>query len=86
MTKLLTVVLLFVASFSWAAETTLVIEAAPSAAGPWVQVPIGPEALDLKGAIVWEGLPAELKFVRVRVVTPVVAEVSCVCDACVEVR
>jgi hypothetical protein len=68
------------------AEPTLVIEAAATAEGPWVQVPIGPEALDLKGAIVWEGLPAELKFVRVRVVTPVVAEVSCVCDACVEVR
>jgi hypothetical protein len=86
MTKLLTVVLLFVASFSWAAEPTLVIEAAATAEGPWVQVPIGPEALDLKGAIVWEGLPAELKFVRVRVVAPVVTEVSCVCDACVEVR
>ena len=68
------------------AEPTLVIEAAATAEGPWVQVPIGPEALDLKGAIVWEGLPAELKFVRVRVVAPVVAEVSCVCDACVEVR
>ena len=68
------------------AEPTLVIEAAATAEGPWVQVPIGPEALDLKGAIVWEGLPAELKFVRVRVVTPVVAEVSCVCDACVEVQ
>ena len=68
------------------AEPTLVIEAAATAEGPWVQVPIGPEALDLKGAIVWEGLPAELKFVRVRVVAPVVAEVSCVCDACVEVQ
>jgi hypothetical protein len=68
------------------AEPTLVIEAAATAEGPWVQVPIGPEALDLKGAIVWEGLPAELKFVRVRVVTPVVAEVSCVCDACLEVQ
>jgi hypothetical protein len=68
------------------AEPTLVIEAAATAEGPWVQVPIGPEALDLKGAIVWEGLPAELKFVRVRVVTPAVAEVSCVCDACVEVQ
>ena len=68
------------------AEPTLVIEAAATAEGPWVQVPIGPEALDLKGAIVWEGLPAELKFVRVRVVTPVVSAVSCVCDACVEVQ
>jgi hypothetical protein len=68
------------------AEPTLVIQAAATAEGPWVQVPIGPEALDLKGAIVWEGLPAELKFVRVRVVAPVVAEVSCVCDACVEVQ
>ena len=67
-------------------ETTLVIEAAPSAQGPWAQVPIGPEALDLKGAIVWEGLPAELKFVRVRVVTPAVADLTCECDACVEVR
>lgn len=85
MTKLLTVVLLFVASFA-RAETTLVIEAAESAEGPWVQVPIGPEALDLKGAIVWEGLPAELKFVRLRVVAPVVADLTCECDACVEAR
>jgi len=68
------------------AEPTLVIEAAPSAEGPWVQVPIGPEALDLKGAIVWEGLPEALKFVRVRVVAPVVADLTCECDACVEVR
>jgi hypothetical protein len=68
------------------AEPTLVIEAAATAEGPWVQVPIGPEALDLKGAIVWEGLPAELKFVRVRVETPVVTDVSCVCDACLEVQ
>ena len=50
------------------------VEAAPAAEGPWYQVPIGPEALDLKGGIVWQGLPAELKYVRVRVVVPVVAE------------
>jgi hypothetical protein len=68
------------------AEPTLVIEAAATAEGPWVQVPIGPEALDLKGAIVWEGLPPELKFVRVRVLAPVVADLTCECDACVEVR
>lgn len=68
------------------AEPTLVVEAAPAAEGPWYQVPIGPEALDLKGAIVWEGLPAELKFVRVRVVAPAVADLTCECDACVEVR
>ena len=68
------------------AEPTLVIEAAASADGPWQVVPIGPEALDLKGAIVWEGLPPELKFVRVRVVAPAVADLTCECDACVEVR
>lgn len=50
------------------AEPTLVVEAAPAADGPWQVVPIGPEALDLKGGIVWQGVPAELKFVRVRVV------------------
>lgn len=50
------------------AETTLIVEAAPAADGPWQVVPIGPEALDLKGGIVWQGLPEELKFVRVRVV------------------
>lgn len=50
------------------AEPTLVVEAAPAADGPWRVVPIGPEALDLKGGIVWQGVPAELKFVRVRVV------------------
>jgi hypothetical protein len=58
------------------AEPTLVIEAAASAEGPWYQVPIGPEALDLEGGIVWQGLPAELKYVRVRVVVPVVAELE----------
>jgi len=52
------------------AEPTLVVEAAPAADGPWQVVPIGPEALDLKGGIVWQGVPAELKFVRVRVVQP----------------
>ena len=77
-------VLMSAASAAWAAETTLVVEVAPAAEGPWVQVPVGPEALDLKGAILWEGLPAELKFVRVRVVAPAVADVRCVCDACVE--
>ena len=58
------------------AEPVLLVEAAPAAGGPWQVVPIGPEALDLKGAIVWEGLPAELKYVRVRVVVPVVAELE----------
>ena len=52
------------------AEPTLLVEAAPAADGPWQVVPIGPEALDLKGGIVWQGVPAELKFVRVRVVQP----------------
>ena len=52
------------------AEPTLVVEAAPAADGPWQVVPIGPEALDLKGGIVWQGVPPELKFVRVRVVQP----------------
>lgn len=52
------------------AEPTLVVEAAPAADGPWQVVPIGPEALDLRGGIVWQGVPAELKFVRVRVVQP----------------
>jgi hypothetical protein len=45
----------------------LVVEAAPDWAGPWRVVPIGPEALDLKGGILWPAWP-ELKFVRVRVV------------------
>lgn len=76
------------------AETTLVIEAAPAADGPWQVVPIGPDALDLKGGIVWPGWP-ELKFVRVRVVRPAVEvahvepedelvepAVVCTCDAC----
>lgn len=77
------------------ADTSLVIEAAPAEDGPWQVVPIGPEALDLKGGIVWQGVPAEFKFVRVRVVEPKVqaahvepedesAEpaVVCACDAC----
>ena len=75
-------------------ETTLVIEAAASVDGPWVQVPIGPEGLDFKGGILWQGAPAELKFVRVRVLEPVVQPVhvepdeaavpavGCACDAC----
>jgi hypothetical protein len=81
----------------WAlGETTLVIEAAAEEAGPWVQVPIGPEGLDFKGGILWQGVPAELKFVRVRVLEPVVQPVhvepdeaavpavGCSCDACLE--
>ena len=76
------------------AETTLVIEAAPTADGPWQVVPIGPEGLDFKGGIVWQGLAPELKFVRVRVLEPVVQPVhvepdeaavpavGCACDAC----
>ena len=75
---------MFVLALGARAETTLVIEAAPSDEGPWVVVPIGPEALDLRGAIVWEGLPAEWRFVRVRVVTrePAVRAVDCFCDGC----
>lgn len=81
------------------AETTLVIEAAPAVDGPWQVVPIGPEALDLEGGIVWQGLPAELKFVRVRVIRPAVEAahveledkvvepaVVCACDACTGVE
>lgn len=67
------------------AEPVLVVEAAPAAGGPWQVVPIGPEALDLRGGILWPAWP-ELKFVRVRVVTPVVADLTCECDACVEAR
>ena len=79
------------------ADTTLVIEAAPAVDGPWQVVPIGPEALDLEGGIVWQGVPAELKFVRVRVlrsaVRPVHVEpeeaavpaLGCGCDGCLEV-
>lgn len=78
-------------------ETTLVIEAAQSPDGPWVQLPIGPEGLDLKGGILWQGVAPELKFVRVRVLEPVVQAVhvepddaavpavACACDACREV-
>ena len=80
------------------AETTLVIEAAPTADGPWQVVPIGPEGLDFKGGIVWQGVPAKLKFVRVRVLEPVVRPVhvepdeaavpavGCACDACTGVE
>lgn len=81
------------------AETTLVMEAAPAEDGPWQVVPIGPEALDLKGGIVWQGVAPELKYVRVRVVQPAVevahvepedkaAEpaVVCACDACAGVE
>ena len=77
------------------ADATLVVEAAPTADGPWQVVPIGPEALDLEGGILWQGLPEELKFVRVRVVRPAVEAahvepdddgaqpaVVCACDAC----
>lgn len=77
------------------AETTLVIEAAPAVDGPWQVVPIGPDALDLKGGVLWQGLPKELRFVRVRVVQPTVQAahvqseakavepaVACACDAC----
>lgn len=56
------------------AEPVLVVEAAPAAGGPWQVVPIGPEALDLRGGILWPAWP-ELKFVRVRVV-PVVTELE----------
>lgn len=63
------------------AEPTLLVEAAPAADGPWQVVPIGPEALDLKGGIVWPAWP-ELKFVRVRVVQPKAVDVSCTCDGC----
>ena len=63
------------------AEPTLVVEAAPAADGPWRVVPIGPEALDLKGGIVWPAWP-ELKFVRVRVVQASPADVTCTCDGC----
>ena len=66
------------------AEPVLVVEAAPAAGGPWQVVPIGPEALDLRGGILWPAWP-ELKFVRVRVVAPVV-DLTCEWDACVEVR
>jgi hypothetical protein len=58
------------------AEPTLLVEAAPAADGPWQVVPIGPEALDLKGGIVWQGLAPELKFVRVRVVQAAPAELE----------
>ena len=81
------------------ADTTLVIEAAPAVDGPWQVVPIGPEALDLEGGIVWQGVPAELKFVRVRVIRPAVEAahvepedkvvqpaVVCACDACTGVE
>lgn len=57
------------------AEPTLLVEAAPAADGPWQVVPIGPEALDLKGGIVWPAWP-ELKFVRVRVVQPELARLE----------
>ena len=63
------------------AEPILVVEAAPDWAGPWRVVPIGPEALDLKGGILWPAWP-ELKFVRVRVVAPPAVDVKCACDAC----
>jgi len=63
------------------AEQILVVEAAPDWAGPWRVVPIGPEALDLKGGILWPAWP-ELKFVRVRVVVPPAVDVKCACDAC----
>lgn len=57
------------------AEPTLLVEAAPAADGPWQVVPIGPEALDFKGGIVWPGWP-ELKFVRVRVVRTELTELE----------
>jgi len=89
------VLALMLAAAAARADTTLVIEAAPAADGPWQLVPIGPEALDLEGGILWQGLPEELKFVRVRVVRPAVEAahvepedelvspaVVCACDAC----
>jgi hypothetical protein len=83
MRALLLMVLL--AGAAMAGQSVLIIEAAPTDEGPWVAVPIGPEAIDLRGAIVWQGLPAEWKFVRVRVVAPEPANieaVDCFCDTC----
>jgi hypothetical protein len=93
-----TLLILLLAAGVARSETTLVLEAAESLAGPWVVVPIGPEALDLKGGIAWDAFPERFQLVRLRLVQdgrdvtadyvarPVQLGEACECDACTGVQ